>query len=456
MFLICIQRLAFFVFRAVWYITQICVLSAVVVWLSAQTGQFDLALGPVRISGQSGFLALGLLVFIMSLLLIHRLWLWILRFPKTWARYRREMGLMKGHQALVRALSALASGDHTLAEYQAARAQKLMPDYKTVPTILLATASEKQGHHDTAATALHHLLATDARDLGVRGLVQAALKDGQWDKGLNIARDALTETPRVWPLYRLVYDLECQTGEFDAALKRQSVLIKHHLMSRDTARTDAVMLHTALARAAVDAGQSKTALKHARAAFDMSPGFVPAACTLIDLYRGFGKTRRALWVLHRAYQLSPHPELIDRHDQMAPQTKNADKQIKYHQTFLDLMPDYAPGQLMMARAYMAQGQWHQARVYLDAAERLDPCQGVYRALAHFADLQGDTRAMNAYLQAGLSAPADPMWMCTRTGKMFSSWAALVLPEHVFGTVVWGVPGAARAAAPSTAPRLERV
>lgn len=443
-------------FRAVWYITQICFLSAVVVWLSAQTGQFDLALGPVRVSGQSGFLALGLLVFLMVLLLVHRVWLWILRFPKTWARYRRETGLMKGHQALVRALSALASGDHTLAEYQATRAQKLMPDYKTVPTILLATASEKQGRHDAAASALHHLLETDARDLGVRGLVQAALKDGQWDKGLNIARGTLADTPRVWPIHRLVYDLECQTGEFEAALKRQSILIKHHLMSRDIARADAVMLHTAIAQAAVDAGQSKTALKHARAAFDVNPGFVPAACILIDLYRGFGRPRRALWVLHRAYQLSPHPDFIDRHDQMAPQTKNIERQIKYHQTFLDLAPDYAPGQLMMARAYMAQGQWHQARVFLDAAERLDPRQGVYRALAHFAELQGDTRATSAYLQAGLSAPADPMWLCARTGKMFSSWTPLVMPDHVFGSVIWGVPGEGRMVSPSTAPRLERV
>jgi HemY protein len=381
--------------------------------------------------------------------------LWIVHFPKTWARYRREMGLIKGHQALVRALSALASGDHRLAEHQAQRAQKWMPDYATVPTILLATAAEHQGHRDSSAQALHRLLETDARDLGVRGLVQAVLRDGQWEKGLSIARDALTETPRVWPLYRLVYDLECQMGDYAAALSRQPILIKHRLMTRDDARADAVILHTALARAAYDQGQSKTALKHARAAFDVNPSFVPSACLLVDLYRGFGRTRRALWVLHRAYQLLPHPDLIDRHDQMAPQTKQADKRLKYHETFLALAPEYASGQLMMARALMSEGEWHRARVYLDAAERLDPRQGVYRALAHFAELQGDHRAMKDYLQMGLSAAPDPLWMCARTGKIFSSWQALVLPEHIFGTVIWGVPGEARGTAPSLAPRLGR-
>jgi HemY protein len=215
--------------RAVLYILQISGLMALAAWGLAQPGTFDIALGVYRAQGQTGFLFLLALAAVLVILTVHRLWLWIAHFPRTWVRYRRDVHLIRGHQALSRALSALAAGDTETASIQASRARALLPDFVTVPQIVLATAAEAQGHGVAARVAMTELLSTEARDIGVRGLVKAALQENRLDDGLRIARGALAHAPSQITLERLVYDLECQAGLWDEAIKRLPRLISRRV-----------------------------------------------------------------------------------------------------------------------------------------------------------------------------------------------------------------------------------
>lgn len=430
--------------RAVFYLIQIAGLVLLTGWLLSHSGRYDVTFGEYRVQGETSILAVIALIGLFVVLLLHRVWLWFGRLPKMWQRYRRDINLMKGHQALTRSLSAFASGDMRIAHYQAHRAQKFLPDLSAVPTILIATTAERQGKTAEARAALQDLMKTEARDLGVRGLVNAALNDDKWDQGLMIARVALAENPRAVMMARLVYDLECQNGEYASALNRQKYLVRHKGLSVENARHDRVMMMTALARAAVANEAHKRAYKYARAAFDLDPAFTPAAVELIDLYRGVGKTRRAMRVLHRAFAVSPHPDLIERHEQMAPQAKNLARRLRYHEKLLALRPDYADAQMMLARVAMAEGMKGEARAYLTMAEKLDPRRGVYRALAHFSEVEENATAVQDYLNKGMAARSDPAWVCRVTGRIFSQWEPLVLPEHLFGTILWGAPDDIRA------------
>ena len=200
--------------KTLFHFIQITALIVVFGLCLAQTGTFDAWVGPYRISGQSGFFLSAGFVFILVLLGLHRMWLWVLRLPKVWARRRRDAHLTKGHHALTRSLSALSSGDYKIAYTQSVRAKKLLPEFQELPAVLIAAAAERQGMDDIAKSALSSLLDTQARDLGVRGLVNGAIARGDITGALKIARHALAETPRVPMLVRLVYDLECRNGEY--------------------------------------------------------------------------------------------------------------------------------------------------------------------------------------------------------------------------------------------------
>jgi HemY protein len=426
--------------RAGFYALQVLGLGLLVAFALTQTGTFEVTMGGLRVYGETSLLLLVTLGALVVLLFLHRIWVWVVHFPRTWARYRREINLQKGHQALTRSLQALAANDTKLAFYQAQRAQKLLPDFKTVPTVLVAATAQAQGHTAVAELALQDLMSGEARDLAVRGLIRTAVQQDNWPRALEIARTAAVDAPRVMAVQRLAYDLECQMGEFPSALKRLSVLERRRGISRDQAAFDRVRLLTACARAAMQDDQTKAALKYARKAYATDPSFVPAACVLIDLYRGFGRTRRALGVLAAAFAAAPHPDLLDRHEQMAPQTRDVAKRIKYHEKFLLAAPQSAAAQLFMAKITEAEGLWHQARAYLLMAEKLDPRQGVYQALARFSERQGDQKQVGFYLEQGMTARPDPVWVCTRTQRTFDQWEPLVMPEHFFGSVQWVAPG----------------
>jgi HemY protein len=439
--------------RALWYLLQIAVLTGVVGWLLQQGGRFDLHLGPWRIEGESPVLIILAILVLLVFLTCHRVYLWIVHFPRTWHRYRRDIRLTKGHQALVRSLTALASGDQRLAHYQAWRAQKLLPEFSAVPHILIATTSEQQGKADETEAALRALLKTEARDLGVRGLVQRALANGEWERGLILAREGLAQTPRAPMLQRLVYDLECQNEEFAPALNRQRFLMRYRAMTLAEAQHDAVMLSTALARAAQHAGDRRLALRHARHAVSLDPSFVPAACELVDILRGFNKGRAAMIALEKTFTLNPHPDLIERWTLMAPQggsPKEMTRRLRWFEKLLALRPDSVHGQLMMARVAMEESLWGEARAYLDMAVQLKPCMAVYKARARYHDAQQDAKSAHDDLERATNAEPDPVWYDPMTGKVFDRWIPVILPERRFGTVIWGVPGRAVV---SSAPQL---
>ena len=198
-------------------------------------------------------------------------------------------------------------------------------------------------------------------------------------------------------------------------------------------------METALARLARGNGDHKQALKYARRAFAADPSFTPAANELIDLHRGFGHTRAALSVLYKSYALAPHPDLVLRHEQMAPINTTLSKRIRYHNKLYALAPDHPQSLLMMARVLMQDGMIGDAQTHLERAAAVAPSRSVYKALAVLAERNGDRAAERDYLALGMTARQDPVWFCPFTQKIYDEWVPLTLPDHQFGTVVWGTP-----------------
>jgi uncharacterized membrane-anchored protein len=426
--------------KSIAYILQLAFLLAILAFLMAQQGQFDITIGSYRLRGDVSVLLAGSFLIVLIGLSIHRFWIDLLHFPLHFRRYRRDIRLEKGHRALTRALSSLAVGDMRAAQNQARRARDLLPEFAALPTILLATTAQKLGDTDIAHSALQSLMSTDARDLGVRGLVQAAARAGDYNRALDIALSAWAATPRMWPLARIVYDLECQTGRFNDAHSRHALLYRHGLMGKDEMKEHDIVLRTARAQQEIESGNHKQALSLLKHVEDQDVGFVPAACALIDLYRGYGRTSRAMKTLHRAFKKMPHPDLIERHEQMAPQFKDVRKRMRYHERFFTLAPESIPARLLMARVCMQEQMTGEARAHLEHALTINACQSVYRALAHLADRQGDSDAARQYMDDAMHAFPDDGWYYAVTHCLYPKWVPLNTESHLFATVKWGVPG----------------
>lgn len=425
--------------RTLWYMLHVAALAALTAWILSWGGQVDMTAGDYRLRGETSVIVLLLVALLLAFLALYRLWLAGLNLPRAWARLRRERRLARGHAALLRAFSALAVGQDTQALHHAKRAQQLLPDFTGVPTLLVAAAAARQGNSTLAGESLRALLSTPARDLGVRGLVAEQIRRGDWGGGLHLARAALAQTPRDPLVARLVYDLECQMGDFTMALTRQKMLSRHGVLDEPQARHDRVMMHCALGSQAMAGGDLDAALKHYRAAQTLEPGFVPAACGLSDAWVARGKPQRAIAVLLAAATHDPHPEVIERYARLAPVNSKWNRRTAYFNRLRAACPRAVTVELLFARLAAADSLQAETDRYLRAALQIAPTVQVYRALAAQANCRGDVTAAQDYLLAATTALPDPVWHCRVTGQIYDRWQALTLPDHRFGTLTFGVP-----------------
>ena len=160
--------------------------------------------GGIRIAAAGYEFTLGpLQAVIVLLLLMLAIWLLMktiglvvatLRFfngdETAISRYFDRDRQRKGYQALADGFVALASGEGRLALLRAQRAEKYL-EKPELTTLLVAQAAEAAGDTARASEAYRKLLADDAtRFVGIRGLLQQKLAEGDTETALKLAEKA--------------------------------------------------------------------------------------------------------------------------------------------------------------------------------------------------------------------------------------------------------------------------
>ncbi len=297
--------------RALWFLVKVAALIAVVVWVASQPGQIDAAWLGYKIKVDMGLFLLAALGFVLLSIVVYQAIRSVFSFPQRLRAQSKIKARDKGYRALTLGLSAVAAGDTRTASTQARRAEKLLDGHSGLTMLLKAQAARLEGREDDALQSFVALLNDkDTAFLGVRGLLQSALDDGDYKHALELAQRAQKIHPRQPWILRVVYDLEIRLHHWERALEMLKNMRRVGAMDADKARSDEAAILIVQADAALEAGRPDQAERALKKALKVAPEFSPPVGRLVHIYLQSGQKKKARRVVESAWKRAPHPDLL--------------------------------------------------------------------------------------------------------------------------------------------------
>lgn len=398
-------------------------------WLDHLGGRVDIQVGATAITTSFPIALLLLLTAIGVLMVIAGIIGGLIRWPERerWKRTLRRQA--EGEAAVTRALLALASGTGDAARIEVRRARAAIGD--TPQTLLLAAEAERLAGRPAQAEAAFKALAgrKDARFLGLRGLLRAAMEREDWDEALRIAREAEAVNPGAAWLREERAQLALRTRDWREALA---------LAPKDGNRAP-------LALAAAE--QETTAAAAAaleKQAFEANPGFTPAALAHARRLQANGSDRQAKTVIEDAWSRAPHPDLAAAYLAGA---GDALAKVRAAESLVRRNPGHTESRLLLARTALDAGLTGRARNALDSLLRDGRSdRRAYLILSELEEAEhgntADARAAQArWLREAATAAPEPGWRCGHCGTAHEAWKPACQVCDTVGEISWGLPGA---------------
>ncbi len=428
-----------------------------IVW---QGWQIDTSVGMLVAAAVLAALAVALVLWLLSL---------ILKSPRAYLRRRRERRRHAGYQALTRGMVAVAAGDPQEARRYARRAEVLLADPPL--TLLLSAQAAHIGGDELAAKKFFNAMLDrpETEFLGLRGLLNQALRAGDRSTARQLAERAVARRPdAAWALSTL-FDLEARERRWDdawAALERAAA---KRVIAPDTARHHRGVIQYELSRGAAAAGERQRALTLAAEARSLTPDLATPAAYHARLLLAEGKVGRATRAVERAWRTAPHPELAQVYGEIkhteAPLTRVARFEHLAAQN-----PAARESHLAVAEAALQAELWGEARRHLERALETDPpplaappansgefaqplavvedlgdifsraTPRLCRMMARVVEAEhGDLSDAREWLDRAVRALPDPRYVCSVCGGESSAWHSLCPRCGAFDTLAWRTP-----------------
>ncbi len=407
-----------------WTAIKFLVLAAVVIaaawWMMHLPGSVSAQIGDTTLGAPTPVALLAVIVLFIVLYVLVRLLAGLLRLPGRSARMRSERNRRNGEAAVTRTLIALAGGDAAAAQREAERSRKLLGD--TPQTLLFAAYAGRQAGQPERAEAAFKLLAArdDAAFLGLRGLLQQAVANGNVDRATDLARQAEAANPGAAWLQTERANLAIRAGNWKEAL----------------ALSPASDTRAALASAAADAeADPAEARRLAKRAWDIDPAFTPAALAYARRLREAGRESRAQEVLRTSWGRKPHPDLA-----AASMANDADPaaRLRRAEWLVKPSPGQAEGELLLARAHLDAGNGEQALQHLAAARAAGLVEHrVWMLAGEIARATNNADAEAEALQQAAAAEPDTVWRCGQCGGAHTAWHPVCSLCGTPGRIAWG-------------------
>jgi HemY protein len=184
------------------------------------------------------------------------------------SRYFDSNRERKGYRALSDSMMALASGEPRLALTRAQNAERLLGKPE-LTTLLVAQAAEASGDRRRATEAYKALLKDDAtRFVGVRGLLQQKLAEGDREVALKLAEKAFDLRPKHAETQDILLKLQSDAGDWSGARTTLGAKLKAGSLPRDVYRRRDAVLALQQARTVMDDAASIEAREAAIAEMD--------------------------------------------------------------------------------------------------------------------------------------------------------------------------------------------
>jgi HemY protein len=274
--------------------------------------------------------------------------------------------------------------------------------------------------------------------LGLRGMLAAAMKDGDLDEALRLARRAYLRRPQTHWVLTTLFDLQTRRELWPEARSTVAAMVRAKAIDRAKATRWRAILYHLQAAEERERGQSFEAFELAIKALRLAPDFAPIAAQHSELALEQHNRRRARRGLEACWEAAPHPALARAYAALAPD-ESPDDRLKRFEALHNLRPDHLQSQVTMAELAMLAKRWSTAREYLEKALKLDPTARVYRLLAELERVDGgDSERATMWLAKAMEAPPDPAWVCQVTGAVRATWSAFGPAGH-FDSLRWTLP-----------------
>ena len=297
---------------------------------------------------------------------------WVNGDETAWSRYWNRRSERKGFAALTDSLIALASGDSDTAISKARAAERLLGKPE-LTTLLTAQAAEAAGDARQATAAYKQLLSHDStRFVGVRGLMQSKLAEGDTETALKLAEKAFALKPKHAETQDTLLKLQAGEENWTGARATLTAKLKSGTLPRDVHRRRYAVLSIATAREALAMGKTDEARSEALEANRLSPELVPGAVLAARMHVEAGSPRKATNVIKTAWKAGPHPDLAAAFADIAPE-ESAEARIKRFAPLLKLLPDDPETKMLSAELHLSNEDFPAARKALgDLAETANP------------------------------------------------------------------------------------
>lgn len=440
--------------RALWFLAKVAVVVAIAVWLAERPGTVTIAWQGWVLETSVGIMVLAAAAALAAAALLYRLVRAAIKAPSRLGQAMQRRRRARGYRALTQGMVAVAAGDSAIARRMARKADGLL-DEPPLTMLLSAQAAQLSGNDKAARHYFEAMLERpETAFLGLRGLLNQALRSGDRVEALTLARRAHRLQPNTPWLLATLYDLEARAGEWSSAEATLQQAVQNGALTPEDGRHHRAVLMLERSFDAERRGLTESALTHAQAAHDLLPGFVPAASRYARLLARREKNRKASKVVHRTWSLAPHPDLADAYREVLEQTEPLAR-VRLFQKLLSRAPNHVDSHLAVARAALDAKLWGEARSHLNRALELAPSRRVFVLLAELETAEhGDEEAARTWLAQSASAPADPAWTCRACGNPAPVWDGLCGHCGAFDTLDWRTPSLATQLVSAQAPAPE--
>jgi HemY protein len=408
-------------------------------------------------------LAVALLFWLVSL---------IVDSPRAFLRHRRERRRRAGYRALTRGMVAVAAGDPHEAQRCARRADALLADPPL--TLLLSAQAAQLGGDETAAKKFFTAMLDrpEMEFLGLRGLLNQALRAGDRGTALRLTERAASLRPDTTWAVESLFELEAREGRWDAALETLAQAVKRRIIPRERARHHRGVILYELSLAALASGDRARGRNLAAQAQALTPGLAAPAVHHARVLLQDHRTGPAAKAIERAWRTIPHPDLAqvygDIHDGAPPLER-----LKSFERLAVQNPDARETHLAVAEAALDAQLWGEARRYLEQALSAPsppfiaklPNPAPFRATpgpVENASLTGPTPRLclmmarleeaehgvgsgsREWLDRAVTAMPDPRYVCATCGGESLEWRPLCPHCGSFDTLAWRTPAWATA------------
>lgn len=442
--------------RLVLYISLLAVLAWCIVWVVENPGIVALDWGGWRIETSVGVLAGLVVAFALIVAVVYRVWLFVTRAPARVTGAMKERRSRKGYMALTQGMVAVAAGDAREAAKQVKRADGLLGD-PPLTLLLKAQAAQLNGDEKAAETFFNAMLEdAETEFLGLRGLLNQSLKNGDNERALELAHRAQALKPKSEWLADVLFDLESRAGHWGLAQQSLKQIEKKSAPSPDQSRRRQAVVAYGRSLECEAAEDLKGARKWAEKAFDLDPALSPAAIRLAGIYALEGRARKTARVVETTWAKNPHPQLLEPYFQ-AQGAVDGLKKVTAAEKLARTNADHPESHLAIAGAALQARLWGQARTHLEMAiEKGAATRLAYAMMAALEDQEnGDADRAQGWLRLAAAAPADPGWVCADCGHGVDAWTPHCPSCNGFDTQRWQSPGTPQQlSAPKSRPAID--